>query len=111
MRFRQQISNLTIRIKKKERDSGGGKEKGRNLGKKGSNFPGFSQDVTNQTHPGRELLKYSPPWRFWLVTSRLGTGKSLTFFYNLCPPPPLEEGSAIKPLKKLLSFWPVLSIL
>ncbi len=26
-------------------------------------------------------LNYSPPGRVWLVTSRLGTGKSLTFFY------------------------------
>jgi hypothetical protein len=30
--------------------------------------------------PGRE---YSSPGRVWLVTSRLGTGKSLTFFYSV----------------------------
>jgi hypothetical protein len=30
--------------------------------------------------PGK--LNYSQPRRVWLVTSRLGTGKSLTFFYS-----------------------------
>ena len=33
--------------------------------------------------PGQELLHYSRPGRVWLVTSRLGTGKSLTFFYSV----------------------------
>ncbi len=36
-------------------------------------FPIPSQNVTNQTLPGRKLLNYSWPGRFWLVTSRLGT--------------------------------------
>ncbi len=35
--------------------------------------------------PG-EQLNYSPPWKVWLVTSRLGTGKSLTFFYSVQRP-------------------------
>jgi hypothetical protein len=39
-----------------------------------------SRDVTNQTLPGREQFKYSRPGRVWSVTSRLGTGKLLTFF-------------------------------
>ncbi len=37
--------------------------------------------VSNQTLPGREWLNYSRPGRVCLVTFRLGTGKSLTFFY------------------------------
>jgi len=43
-------------------------------------FPVTSWDVTNQTLPGQELLNYSRPGRVWLVTSRLGTGKTTTFF-------------------------------
>ncbi len=39
-----------------------------------------SLDVTYQTLPGRELLNYSQPGRLWLVTSRLGTRKTMTFF-------------------------------
>ncbi len=35
------------------------------------------------TLPGRELLIYSRPGRFWLVTSRLGTGKTITFFNSV----------------------------
>ncbi len=35
------------------------------------------------TLPGREYFNYSRPGRVWLVTSRLGTGKSLTFFYSV----------------------------
>jgi hypothetical protein len=46
-------------------------------------FPVPSRDVTNQTLPGLELLKYSRPERVWLVTSRLGTGKTITFFYSV----------------------------
>jgi hypothetical protein len=34
----------------------------------------------NQTLPGRESLNYSRPGRTWLVTSRLKTGKTITFF-------------------------------
>jgi hypothetical protein len=41
--------------------------------KKVNNFPVPSLDVTNQTLPGREILSYS----------RLGTEKSLTFFYSV----------------------------
>jgi hypothetical protein len=51
-----------------------------NCKKKVSDFPVPSRDVTNQTLPERELLNYSPPGRVWLVTFRLGTRKSLTFF-------------------------------
>ncbi len=43
-------------------------------------FPVHSRDVTNQSLPGRELLNYSRPGRVWLVTSPLGTGKTITFF-------------------------------
>jgi hypothetical protein len=50
--------------------------------KKVTYFPVPSRDVTNQTLPGREQFNYSRPWRVWLVTSRLGRGKSLTFFYR-----------------------------
>jgi hypothetical protein len=39
-----------------------------------------SRDVTNQTPPGRESLNYSRLGRVWFVTSRLGTGKTVTFF-------------------------------
>jgi hypothetical protein len=41
------------------------------------------RDVTNQTLSGREKLDYSPPGGVWLVTSWLGTGKSLTLFYSV----------------------------
>ena len=50
--------------------------------KKVIGFPVPSRDVTNQTHPGRELLNYFRRGRVWLVTSRLGTVKSITFFYS-----------------------------
>ncbi len=43
-------------------------------------FPVPSRDVINQTLPGRELLIYSSG-RVWLVTSRLGTGKTITFYF------------------------------
>jgi hypothetical protein len=46
-----------------------------NTVKKDSDFPVPSRDVPNQTLRGR-------PERVCLVTSRLGTGKSLTVFYN-----------------------------
>ncbi len=51
--------------------------------KKVNDFPIPSQDVTNQTLPGPEYLNYSRPGRVWLVTSRQGTGKWQTFFYNV----------------------------
>ena len=67
--------------------------------KRVSDFPAPSRDVTNQTLPGREILycNYSRPGRVWSVTSRLGTGKSIIFFYsvgyndfnNLVPQTPL----------------------
>jgi hypothetical protein len=47
--------------------------------KKVSDFSIASWDVTSQTLPGREF-NYSRSGRDWLVTSQLGTGKSLTFF-------------------------------
>jgi hypothetical protein len=31
----------------------------------------------------REQFNYSRPGRVWLVTSRLGTGKSINFFYSV----------------------------
>jgi hypothetical protein len=49
-------------------------------------FPVPSRDVTNQfyqTLPGGEYFSYSWPGRVWLVTSRLGTVKLLTFFYRV----------------------------
>ncbi len=48
--------------------------------KKVYNFPVPSRAVTDQTLPGREKFNYSRPMRVWSVTSRLGTGKSQTFF-------------------------------
>jgi hypothetical protein len=44
-----------------------------------SNFPVLSRDVsiTKFSLAGNN---YSPPRRFWLVTSLLGTGKSIIFF-------------------------------
>ncbi len=51
--------------------------------KKSFNFPVPSRDVTSQTIPGREKLNYSRPGRVWIVTSRLGTGKPLTFFNSV----------------------------
>ncbi len=42
-----------------------------------------SRDVTNRTLPGPESTKLFPArGRVWLVTSRLGTWKLLTFFYS-----------------------------
>jgi hypothetical protein len=46
-------------------------------------FPVPSQVVNNQTLPGQDLIliiNYFRPGRVWLVTSRLGTGKTITFF-------------------------------
>ncbi len=48
--------------------------------KKVTDFPVPSRDVTNKTLPGGKKFYYSPPGRLWLVTSQLGTGKSVTFF-------------------------------
>jgi hypothetical protein len=48
--------------------------------KKHSDLPVPCRDVTNQTLPGQEKLNYYRPGRVWLVTSQLGTGKSLTIF-------------------------------
>ncbi len=64
----------------------GGGESGEGEGytvKKVIFFPVPSRDVTNHTLPGRELLKYFWPGRVWLVISRLGTGKTITFFYSV----------------------------
>jgi hypothetical protein len=49
--------------------------------KKVTVFPISSWDVTNQTLPGRKLLNYSRLGWVWLVTSRLGSGITITFFY------------------------------
>jgi hypothetical protein len=51
--------------------------------KKVIDFPVPSRDVTNQTLPGQEKFNYSRLERVWLVTFRLGTGKSSTFFYSV----------------------------
>jgi hypothetical protein len=53
--------------------------------KKVCGFPVPSRDVsvTNQTLPGREYFNYTQPERVRLVTSRLGTGKSINFFYSV----------------------------
>jgi hypothetical protein len=48
--------------------------------KKVCGFPFCSRVVTNKTLPDRELCNYSRPGRVWLMTSRLGTGKSITHF-------------------------------
>ncbi len=47
-----------------------------------SDFPVPSWDVTKHTLPGREQLNYSRPGILWLVTSRMGTGKTIAFFYS-----------------------------
>ncbi len=67
---------------------GGGREGGRGrctatLLKKVNDFPVPSGDVTNQPLPGWEQWKCSRPERVCLVTSRLGAGKSFTFFYSV----------------------------
>jgi hypothetical protein len=51
--------------------------------KKVNDFPVPSRDVTNQILLGWEKLNFSRPGRVWLVTSRLGTGKSLNLFYSV----------------------------
>jgi hypothetical protein len=51
--------------------------------KKVIQFPVPSRDVTCQTLPGGELFNNSRSEKVWLVTSRMGTGKSLTFFYSV----------------------------
>jgi hypothetical protein len=60
-------------------------------------FPVPSPDVTNQTHPARELLNYSQPGRVCLVTFRLEMGKTITFFYSVeSQSPNLNKGMDIK---------------
>jgi hypothetical protein len=51
--------------------------------KKIRDFTVPSRDVSNQTLPDREKLHHSRQGRVWLVTSRLGTGKNITFFYSV----------------------------
>jgi hypothetical protein len=46
-------------------------------------FPVPSRDVSSQTLPGREKFNNSRPDRVKLVTSRLGTGKTIIFFYSV----------------------------
>ncbi len=50
--------------------------------KKNLHFPVPSRSVTNQTLPGRGpgIIKFFTSGRVWIVTSRLGTGKTLTIF-------------------------------
>ncbi len=52
--------------------------------KKVIDFPVPSRYVTDQTLSGREFFNYSRPERVWSVTSRLWTGKSITFYYSVC---------------------------
>ncbi len=52
--------------------------------KKGYRFPVPSRDVTKQTLPGRDNLG-----RVGLVTSRLETGKTITFLQCTCRSVPL----------------------
>ncbi len=60
---------------------GGGRNRGIVHCKKNlSYFPSPAGMSLTKTLPGRELLNYSLPGRDWLVTSRLGTGKTITFF-------------------------------
>ncbi len=42
-----------------------------------------SMSLTKLSMAGYNLIDYSRPGRVWLVTSRLGTGKSLTYFYSV----------------------------
>ncbi len=51
--------------------------------KKVIGFPVPSGNVTNQTLPGGEYFNYFSPGLVWLVASRGGTGKRLTFFYSV----------------------------
>ncbi len=44
----------------------------------------FPPPSGNQTHSGREYFNYSSPGRVWLGSSRLWTGKSLTFLQCTC---------------------------
>jgi hypothetical protein len=49
-------------------------------------FPVSRRDVTNQTPPGQEEFSYDviiPARESLVVTSRLGTGNSRTFFYGV----------------------------
>ncbi len=47
-------------------------------------FPVPSRVVTDQTLSGRKKFNNAWPGRVWSVTSRLGTGKTKTFFYSVC---------------------------
>jgi hypothetical protein len=51
--------------------------------KKGHRFSRPQPGCHEPTIHGRELLNYSLPGRVWLVASRLGTGKTITFFHNV----------------------------
>jgi hypothetical protein len=51
--------------------------------KKVIDFPVPGRDVTDQTLQVREKLNYSRPGRVWSVSSRLETGKPMTFFYSV----------------------------
>ncbi len=44
---------------------------------------GLTFDEDFQTLPGRELLNYSRPGRVWLATSRLRTGKTITYISSV----------------------------
>jgi hypothetical protein len=66
------------------------------LYEKFNEFPISSRDVTNQTLPGRKQFNYSQAGRVWLVTSRMGTGKLLAFFYSVPPLTPRGRRSGRK---------------
>ncbi len=63
-------------------------------------FPVPSRDVTNQTLSGREKFNNSRPGRVWLVTSRLGPGKTITFIYSVCLDLWLDRNPSMKCLEK-----------
>jgi hypothetical protein len=64
-------------------------------------FPVPSRYVIDQTLPGREYFNYSRPGRLCLVTSRLVTRKTITFFYSVaslilrCSSPSLWKNSEL----------------
>ncbi len=61
-----------------------------------TNFPSPAGMSLTKLSPGREYFNYFWPERLWLVTSRPGTGKLLTFFtvhLVLMVPPPSTSNS------------------
>ncbi len=61
--------------------------------KNDSHFPVPNQESLTKISLG-EYLSYSRPGKVWLVTSRLGTEKPLTFLYSVLTLPPLSAAKA-----------------